>query len=1179
LAQLKNFHWRLTVKFSSPFAESRIVTKKYGLLWFILCLMLLIGFDCAVAQEATIVGTVTDPSGAIVPNVSVTLINNDTGQSRSIKTNTSGEYVLPDLHIGHYTAKAEAQGFNVAERTGLVLNVGDRLRVDFAMKVGSAQEQVTVEAAAATVQTDTGEVSDLISAQEVTKLATNGRSIYSLVDLTPGASSLQSDFQVATPVGGDNAVSFNGQRPAHNIYLLDGGEDLDRGGSGNFSVMPSLESIAEFRVLSSNYSAEYGLSSSATMTTVLKSGTNKFHASAWEFFRNDALDARNYFNPQVNPNGTLNKVAKLRFNTYGFNVGGPLDFWKKDDHKTFFFYNMEWRSLIQGQTLNQAVPLPSEYGGNFGSTLVTVPDSTKVSPSVLFANCPGGTAPAGIVQGQPFPNNTIPSCMLSANAQVLLTQAKIFPAPTNGSQFLGGSDVPTNVREEIARIDHRFSDKFSIFGHWISEQISQGYGTTQWSSDNVPTIGDTFGNPSYSAVVHATHTISPNLLNEIAFNYNGNRIHITPLAASGAMLSAPSSFAFNRIFTGPNVSNRMPSINLTQLGTNYTANWTPWNNAADDYQIRDDISWVKGKHQLRLGASWALYKKAQDVFASTQGNFSFNGFFSGNDFADFLLGLANSYSEDAVHDTGHWNNVSYAAYVQDNWRTTNRLTLNLGLRWDGAPHTYETNHRMANFYPNLYNPALAAAFDSSGNICSSASDPGCTAASPGLGSSPNPILSGYQFYLNGVGIDGVNGVPKGLVNNHWAAFGPRFGFAYDLTGRGKTVIRGGFGVMYERIQGNDMYNGGTNVPFSANASFSNVSLSDPHTSVTTGAAQIVPIVVPSITGIALNNYKLPVSYQYSAGVQQSLGAKSVLSVAYVGDQNRHQNDYREINLPPVSALPGLIRSGGAGYNQLLPYLGFRSLKMAENEANAHYNSLQVNLHTVVRNDLQAQVGYTLSRAIDPVTGANDLQNVSNPYEGWKYDVGPSIFDHTHVAFADFVYQIPLLKNSSNHLLRTTLGGWELAGIVNIMSGAPINVVLGGPQGSNGVQNATNRPDLVGAISYPKKRVANLQQFGIQWFDPSAFAAPAVGAWGSLGFDALRGPGRDNWNLALHKTFAFTEHTGLEFRVESFNTWNHTQFKADVRNGGIGNTFSGSNFGLITSAYDPRVLQLSAKVFF
>jgi hypothetical protein len=1111
------------------------------------------------AQEATVVGTITDPGGATVPNVSVTITNTDTGFTRTTSTGDSGQYVLPDIGTGHYKLKVEARGFKVEERQNIVLNVGDRARIDIQLTIGAASETVTVEANAVKVQTDSGEVSDVITGQQVTKLATNGRSIYTLINLTPGASSLQTDFQNPTPVGGDATTSFNGARAGHNIYLLDGGEDLDRGGSGTFSVMPSLEAIAEFRALTSNYSADYGLSSAATLTSALKSGTKSFHFSLWEYLRNDDLDARNFFNPAPQP------VAELRFNTYGFNVGGPVTFgrlYNPNRNKTFFFYNMEWRSLIQGGLLNLPVPPASEYGGNFGSTTIMVPTAAQVSPAILAQYAADGLTP-----GTPFPNNTIPANLLSANAQALLTAGGkyggIFPAANNGNNFQGGNNSPTNVREEIVRIDHQFTDKFSIFGHWISEQISQGYGTTQWSGDNVPSVGDTFGNPSYSAVIHATYVISPTLINEIAFNYNGNRINIIPTG----LFTAPAGFDFNRVFDGPNADSRIPSIDLAgSTGANFTTNWTPWTNKADSYQIKDDVSWTRGKHQFHIGGDWLLYKKIQTYFANTEGNFTFNGNFTGNDFADYLLGYASSYSEDAVQSAGHWNNVSWAAYFQDNWRVNSRLTLNLGLRWDGVPHTYEADHMQSDFYPALYNPANAAVFLPDGTI---------SPLSPGLGTSPNPILAGHPLYLNGIGIDGLNGVPKGLAQNHWAALGPRIGFAYDPTGSGKTSIRGGFAIMYERVQGNDVYNGATNPPFGTTASFNNVLLSNPNTSLTTGTTLVAPIPVASITGIDANNYDLPVSYQYSIGVQRSLGAKSVLSVSYVGNQERHQNFYTETNLPPQDLLAALQASNGVGYNQDLPYLGYRSIKQSTDEADAHYNSLQVDLHANVRNDLTVQFGYTLSRAIDPTTGTGsgaDLNNVSDPYEGWKYDMGPSIYDRTNVAFANYVYDIPFLRNAENRVLRTALGGWELSGIVTMETGAPLNIGISGTNVASVVQNSSNRPDVTGSISYPHTAA--------EWFNTSVFSMPAPGTWGDLGHNVVRGPGRDNWNMSLFKAFAFGEKgRRLEFRADGFNVWNHTQFKGDYNNGGISTNFGSSNFGAVTSAYDPRTFQLGLKFVF
>jgi hypothetical protein len=1119
----------------------------------------------ALAQDASIVGTVTDPTGSVVPNVQIIITNIETGLTHTIKTNDTGQYVAPDLPIGHYTVKAEGSGFKAAEQKNVILNVGDRTRLDFQLQLGGTQETITVEADPVRVQTDSGEQSNVITGQQISQIAVSGRSMYQLAALTPGASSQigaggMSAGVVNTSAGGDSNVEFNGMRQNHNIYLLDGGEDDDRGGAGGMSIAPSSDAIAEFRALTSNYSADYGLSSAGTMTMVLKSGSSTLHASAWEFNRNDALDARNFFNPAPQP------VAELRLNTFGFNVGGPVTFgrlYNRDRKKTFFFYNMEWRRLIQGIVNNgQPVPLPSTYGGDFGSTVINVPTAAQVAPSVLAKNCPGDVLPAGIVPGSPFPNNTIPTCMISPNATALLG-AGIFPAPTSGDEFTGAATSPTNVKEEIVRIDHNFSSKFSVFGHFIAEQVSQGYSTSQWSGANVPTVGDTFGNPSYSAVVHATYAISTTLLNETAFNYNGNRINIVPFAGAGlSSLAIPAGFESNRLFTGPNNDDRFPNIDLAgSTGTKVEISSWPWHNVANDYQIRDDISLTKGAHQIKFGGSWALYKKTQDLFGQTQGGFTFDGTFTGNDFADFLLGDAKSYQELAVQDAGQWNNISWAAYVQDNWRVNRRLTLNLGLRWDGVPHTYEANDRMGNFYPSLYNPADAATLLPDGSI---------SPTSAGLGTSPNPILAGVPLYLNGIGIPGHNGVPEGLVNNHWAAFGPRLGFAYDLTGAGKTVIRGGFGIMYERIQGNDMYNAGPNIPFSLQVNTPGpVEFTNPSLSLATGTAAALPINAASITGLAIDDYKLPASYQWSVGVQRQLGARSVLGISYVGNQNRHQNDYRENNLPDESALPSLIAGGIYTLAPGLPYPGYHSIDLSENEANSHYNALQVDLTSQVGRDLTLRAYYTLSRTIDPVTGngGQDLQNVSNPYAGWQYDNGPGGYDRTHNAAVNFIYDLPIFRHSQNHLLKSTVGGWEVSGIVTMTSGLPINPQLTGGQNTNGLPNATNRPDLIGPVSYPHT-VA-------EWFSTSSFAAPAVGAWGDAGHDSLRGPGRDNWNLSLFKSFVLSEARGsrLELRVESFNTWNHTEFNQ------VSNSLGSSNFGQVTSAFDPRVFQLGGKIYF
>ena len=1198
----------------------RLTPRRFPSLLPILALAFLLLFAAsAFAQEATIVGTVTDPTGAAVPNANISITNTDTGIVRTITTASDGQYAAPQLHIGHYVVKAEASGFKVGERKDISLQVGDRTRIDFALQVGNAQETITVEANPVAVQTESGEVSSVVTGTQITQLATNGRSVFSLEALTPGASSIQTDFMVPTSAGSDFNVSFNGQRVSHNLWLADGGEAADRGGGGGSDVLPSMDAIAEFRTMTSNYSAEYGLSSAGTISMVFRSGTKQLHADAWYFGRNDALDARNFFNPAPA------KVAELRFHDFGFNVGGPVSFHpSKSTPKTFFFYNMEWRRFIQGGLFNVTTPLASMYPDASGN--VVLPDTLNngnplnlVVPANItnnpgYANCDAATQ-ALLTPGSPFPTNGagatyIPSCVVDPNAAALLG-AGVFPQPTSGWQFIGGNKQPTTGREELVRIDHQFTDKFSVFGHWVSDHALQTFGTTMWSGDNVPSVGNTFGNPSYHVVIHATYAIRPTLLNETSFNYNGNRIHILPQGVFSATNISGFTEGANRIFGGTNVSDRIPDLNLSgSTNTHYTVNWLPWNNTADDYQIRDDLSWTHGAHQFKFGGSWSIYKKVQDYFAETQGGFTFDGSATspsgcvnsptvtcGLDYADFVLGFAQHYNENAYKGTGHWNAISPAAYIQDNWRATSRLTVNLGLRWDGIPHTYEANQSQSNFYPGLYDSnALPAWVPGSnfGQICGGSPLPaGCTAASPGLGTSPISVLAPYPMYMNGIGIGGKNGIPKGLANNAWWNFGPRLGFAYDLTGNGKTVIRGGYGLMYERIQGNDMYNGATNPPFGYSLGTNNLLLSDPHFS-WSGSQITVPIVPASVVGIN-QRYPAPRVSQYSLGVQQAIGRKAVLSASYVGSLDRHLSYWQELNLPPASLLPCLtdktLCSGAQpAFNGLVPFQGYTSIKNAFNDENSHYNSLQVEVHGQATRDLYLQAAYTLSKAIDPGTGAGgngwDLNYVTNPYQSWQYDIGPSVFDRRNIFFVNFVYEIPLLRNSSNRALKTLVGGWQLSGIVSAESGAPLNLALNGTNVASVFPggDVANRPNLVGKISYPKTKVIDPNTgkvTGIQWADPSAFQFPDPGTWGNLGFNALRGPGRDNWNLSLFKQFILSESRGsrIEFRAESFNTWNHTQFGGSGQNGGFSNNFGAGNQLQITSAFDPRVFQLGLKVIY
>jgi len=385
--------------------------------------------------------------------------------------------------------------------------------------------------------------------------------------------------------------------------------------------------------------------------------------------------------------------------------------------------------------------------------------------------------------------------------------------------------------------------------------------------------------------------------------------------------------------------------------------------------------------------------------------------------------------------------------------------------------------------------------------------------------------------------------------------------------------------MYERIQGNDMYNGAVNPPGDPNPTLNNVSLSNPGLSLASGnviTAAALPVLPLGVTGIS-THYPSPVSYQYSAGVQQSVGTHAVLSVSYVGSQGRHENYYQAINLPPESLLPGMVAKGALD-NTKVQYLGFGGIRMSTNGGNAKYNSLQTSLNGTVHRDLHLQVGYTLSKAEDSTTSngsGGDLNNATNPYVGWRYDLGPSQFDRRNIFFTNFVYDIPLFHNNASGLVRGGLGGWQLSAIITEESGAPLDLGVSGTTASSIINNSGVRPNVNGSISYPKT-VA-------QWFNPSVFSAPVCATgpdcYGNLGFDAIRGPGRNNFDLSLKKVFAFTERFKMEFRADAFNAWNHTQFKGDKNNGGIGTNVGSGNFGQVTSAFDGRQFQLGLKLMF
>lgn len=1147
-------------------SETSVTPKKYSLCSLVL--LLLVFCSSAFAQQtATITGVVTDQSGAAVPNAGITITNNGTGTSHNFVSSQTGNYTAADLEVGTYTLSAKAPGFKEYRQTGVVLNVNSTLRIDVAFQIGQAQETVTVEANAIQVQSETSEQSSVITGQQIQKIDTNGRNPIQLATLVPGAASSLPDFNAPTALSSNNNISFNGQRPQHNLWMIDGGEGYDRGSGGGMIVNPSPDAIGEFRVMTSNYGPEFGSASGGTISMVLKSGARDFHASAWEFNRNDALDASDFF---ANRNGT--EKPKLRYNAYGFNVGGPVfvpKLYNRDRNKTFFFYNMEWRKLIQGNQITATGIPAAEFNGDFsalGANAIKVPATTD--PAMIAKLAAAGYTPSTAAQTNYFRNGIIPASLIDPNARAFLNTGA-FPTPnTPDGRFSQAAPVPTNLREEVVRIDHNFTDKLQLMGHLIWDSSQNSYATSLWSGDTYPTIGTQLGAPSYSAVVRLTYSISPTVVNEATYNFNGNKIGITPTG----IYARPTGFNVPEYFS-PNNLNRLPTINIgTPYGVNYdTASW-PWNNVYHAHQFSDDLSWTHGNHNFRFGGSYLRSYKAQDIFGNTNGNFTFNGSFSGNGFADFLLGEASSYNELDVQDAVNIAFNQIGLYANDNWKATSRLTVNLGLRWEGIPHAYDINGRLSNFQPELYNQANRPVFNSDGSLNSTG---------PGFGTVSNIALSSVPFYLNGLALAGRNGVPQGLVQNHWNNWGPRVGFAYDLGGNQKTVVRGGFGMFYERIQGNDVYNMGPNPPFSYNPTTSNVYFSNPSISAVSGQTASAPNFPSGFTALAYSDYKNPVSMQYSFGIEHQLSESAVMNISYVGSHGYHQPDVRNINTVPLNDPNRLAICGsncgysGSNYNANLDriYPGYSNITLTEAATTTSYNSLQVSVNWHSRH-ASLQGAYTYSHELDYMSsdlggnqGGNDNQSyISNPFDR-RYDYGSGDFDRRHIAVFSYVYQLPFFRDSQRKFVHSVLGGWEVSGITMFESGLPYTAYLGYDNlGLGG--NTGSRANAVSTINYSQNVDA--------WFSTSSFAAPAALQFGTAGRGTIRGPGRDNWNIALFKSFAIPAREGMHFelRAETYNTFNHTQFN------NVNTSFSDtSNFGKITSVFDPRIIQLGAKFIF
>lgn len=1193
---------KMTCRISSGFIAKAATWKHLAIISAVIAVLVAFTPVTRAQENATVTGTVTDSSGAVVPNATVALTNTATGVKREVTSNSVGAYRFPNVGIGTYDMVVSASGFATYTKTGIVVNVAESLEEDAKLNVGSQAQTVTVEAQALQVQTETSEVSTLISGEQVRQLSTNGRNIVQLAALGMGVSSSLPAFGGVNALTSANGLSFNGTRTTHNIYLLDGGELNDRGCGGCYMVLPSQDAIAEFRTLDSNYSPDYGIGSGGTITMVIKSGTKSFHGEVYEFNRNTAYNANDYFNKQAG-----RSRPEFMLNEPGGNIGGPLwipHVYNENKTRTFFFVNEEWRRLIQGSApstyntitandfptagkeLDYTLP-PGDLPSGKPPVIPVVPD---VSQNAAYTALEKGD---GLTPGQPFPKNSsgqyvIPANMIDQNV-VSEINAGTFPHPNlpNGTQYIVSIAQPTYVREDVVRIDHTINSKMQLMGHYVHDAVQPTFFPPLWTT-SFPTVGTTMNNPSYSAVIKLTQTYSPNLLNETAFNYDGNKIYLTPIPGAGAAILPPSGWNATSFFPpADNAGKDMPALSLSgsPFGANWSESYYPWKNGFEGFQYRDDVSWIKGHHQFKFGGEYFHFYKNQQLQANTQGTASFSSSnFTGEAYINAILGLASSFTQLQYLSGKDWVTDNYGIYFNDNWHVTSRLVLNLGIRYDAMPHTYERYNQFANFVPADYNASLGNPIALDGTIVPSQLS---TFSCPPKRCATN----GEQFYLNGMREAGVNGFPRGNVQNYYKTWEPRLGFDWDISGNGKTVLRAGIGLFYERIQGNDVYNAALNPPFAYQPQSTNVFFSNPNQSVVSGA--ITKQSFPSTMTNIEYYYPHPGTSDYSFSIQHQLAPSVVMQAQYVGSDGWDQNNDRDINTLPLSAIadreavatscsgkwypvPGAPTCVNPNANLYRNFLGYAGIRQEENTTNFNYNSLQAGVRVENRHGFTTGVYYTWSHLID--INSNDLGGLTNPFDQ-TYDRGSDAgYDRRHILNISYVYNLPFYRNKGNLFEHEVVGGWTISGITQAQSGTPY---VPNYTGSNvtGLSGGGDRPDLISKVKYPKTVNATENA----WFTADSFADPlppwnggTTQGFGTAGHDAVVGPGLFNWNLSLFKAIPFTGRENgpsLELRFESFNTFNHPSWTSVDMNS------HDKNFGQVTADYGPRTLELGGKITF
>src|SRR5215471_298177 len=988
------------------------------MLYRILALAALAGpLMMAQSTVGSISGTVTDSSGAAVPDCAVSATNDQTGQKITVQTQDTGLYVFASLASGSYTLVAEKAGFRVAERTDVLLDAASRRTVDFTLEVGAVSETVNVAAAAEQVQTSSGDIGRLINNQQLNEISLNGRNYSQLLRLIPGAVATNLDpFTLALSTTGQR---INGVRSDSIYFTFDGIENMDNGGMINAAVNPNADSIAEVKILTASYSAEFGGRSGALVNVVTKSGTREFHGTLFEFVRNDSFDARSFFARQVDP---------LRFNDFGYTLGGPVYIphkWNADRNKLFFFLSQEWKYTHLGQVRLGQVPTQGERNGDYRTS--TLP------------------APIDPLNGQPFPDRIVPAARWSKNGPALL---KPLPLPNfdgPGGNYATAAMSRTDPRELLLRFDYLAPPKTQISGRWTHDEW-EIFDAFQGSSLGI--VPGFRPRPAYVPFVSVTHSFSPTTLNYFSFGISHDIIRGDPqnaiLRRSALGITFPEIYPPNRFGIGPNLNiSGFSGYNGGDRIKKYTST----------FQWRDDFSKVIGAHNLKLGAQITRSRTDENIRLSDQGEVTFNTSAqrtTRNVIADVLLGNFQNYTEgtDDAFYFGRFNQFEF--YFQDSWKVRRNLTLELGVRYNFLPPWYNVLGDTSTFLADLYNPAKAVSISpADGSILPNSGDPYNGLALFGSGF-PDPakgrIAQASDPSLQRLFV----GLPRSGYGAQYRDISPRIGFAWDPFGHGKTSVRGGYGIFYDRTPTNTLIAASSNPPFAGIANIFDGNIDNPGG----GTARSFP---PNLT-VFPRQLKTPSIMSYNVGIQHELPHSLLVDIAYVGNLGRHLA--RSININQLQEGARLNPpASNINVNALRPYLGYGSISVRDQGDNSNYNSLQVAVSRRIRQGFSVTANYTFSKALDDTSGTP--QNAFNS----RPDYGLSAVQRAHVLNVNYIYELPFLRHHPNALVRKTLAGWEISGVTFYQSGAPNTISV--PVDVGRIGAGSTRAIVIGDPNLPK----------------------------------------------------------------------------------------------------------------